>query len=222
MSRRSLIWPLSLIAAFSLLMILLIVGALPTPTSAQKACPDPIYPDQTVAQCQSTQTAYAKTQAAGPAYPAPTNTSAPAQVSSPLPTATSTITPTSTTRPPTATSTIVPSATATRQVPQGSPTPTATSPLNGLETITCAPGATVSLTGRSSPHLALLAYFNDRPVGGTLARGDGSYQILLRVGDERPGTYAVDVRERDSRDVVRELACQVPGATPTPTIPLIP
>lgn len=218
MPRRSLIWPLALIGAFATLVTLLMLGALPAPTAAQADDCAEIYPtpgpDRT--SCQQTATALAPT-----AYPAPTATSGGGGGGQPAPAPTATISATATL---TATSTLSPTSTegptstptATRE-PQGSPTPTATSTLVGLETIVCAPGATVAIRGEAEPGAPLLAYFNERPVGGALTRPDGTYLILLTVGAERPGVYPVTVRERDGRALVRELACEVPGATPTPT-----
>ena len=234
MSQRSLFWPLSLIAAFALLVVMLLFGALPSVLVAQTdqcaesyPTPGPVrescYTTATarVANNAKTNTASAKT-----AYPPPTtppqNIAPPAPTAAPAQEATATLTPTNTVRPATATLGPTRTPTATRQVAQGTPTSTATSVLAGLETILCVPGTTVTITGEASPGLVILAYFNARPVGGALTRRDGTYRMLLNIGDERPGVYAVELRERLSRALVRELACEVPSATPTPTWPLVP
>lgn len=70
----------------------------------------------------------------------------------------------------------------------------------------------VTITGVVEGSVALLAYFNDRPVGGSFARSDGQYSITLHIGPERPGVYPVEVRERDGRALVQQLACEVPDA----------
>ncbi|HMQ29784.1 MAG TPA: hypothetical protein PKD53_03610 [Chloroflexaceae bacterium] len=215
MSRPSLIWPVTVLAAFAALLILLVVAALPTPSVAQDGCVD-AYPTPGPERDDCYRTATARTGQGGGAYPDPTATTG---QQAPQPTVTLTVTPTLTitgTLAPTATAGPTSTPTATRQ-PQGSPTPSATSTLVGLETLTCAPGASVAVVGRADPNTALLLYFDERPVGGALSRSDGSYQIVLNVGRERPGTYPLTVRVRDSRALVRELACEVPGAPPTPT-----
>ncbi len=213
---------MTLIAAFAVLLVLLVVGALPTPLVAQTDDCASIYPTPGADRDNCNRTATAK---AGQAYPNPSATSGgggpPAPAATATVTGTATLTPTSTLRPATPTPGPTNTATATRQ-PQGSPTPTLTSTLVGLETILCVPGATVAIRGQAEPGLALLAYFADRPVGGALVRPDGSYYILLSIGEERPGLYAVNIRRRDSRTLVRELACEIPAATPTPTLPIVP
>jgi hypothetical protein len=98
-------------------------------------------------------------------------------------------------------------------------TPTVTPALPaGVEALLCAPGSTVSLIGEAEPGLALLVYFDGRPVGGGFSRADGSYSIELLIGNERPGEYLVEVRERNTRDLIERTGCEVPGATPTPTL----
>ncbi len=173
-------------------------------------------------------TSVAQTEAAiASAYPAARATNPPtSQPQQPQPQpiegATPTLTPTSTSTatdaPPTsALPTLVPTSTP-RLVATSALTGTA-DPLGGLLLITCPRDSTVTLEGQARPTTALLVYFDQRPVGGTLSRSDGSYTIFLRIGNERPGLYPVAIRERDSYDLVRELACEVPGATPTPTLP---
>jgi hypothetical protein len=220
MPRRSLILPLTVLGAFAALVILLMLGALPTPIAAQGDECATTYPTPGSGRDDCYRTATAQ---APQGYPSPSATSgggAPAPQATATISATATLSVTSTPRP---TNTAGPTSTptATRQ-PQGSPTPSATSTLVGLETLVCVPGATVGIRGRAEPGTALLAYFNGRPVGGTFTRPDGTYVIALSVGNERPGVYPVNVRERDTRALVRELACEVPGAEPTPTQSLVP
>lgn len=224
MSRPPLIWPVTALAAFAALLVLLAVAALPTPTVAQDSCAS-IYPTPGAERddCYRTATARASQNNNG-SYPDPTT---PSESQPPPPPPQPTVTPT-TTQTLTVTTTLTPTnmagptstptVTATRP-PQSSPTPSATSTLTGLETLICTPGASVVVTGVAAPNRALLLFFNERPVGGGLSRADGSYQIVLNVGRERPGIYPLTVRERDGLALVRELACEVPGALSTPTAP---
>jgi|GEM_PF-1379060 len=102
--------------------------------------------------------------------------------------------------------------------PSISALPTATTLLPaGVETLSCIPGTTVDLDGTAPPNTALLLFFNDRPVGGGLSSAAGTYRLRLQVGDERPGLYVVEVRERGSRALVDQFGCEVPPFTPTPT-----
>jgi hypothetical protein len=226
MSNRSLFWPLSLIGAFVVLALLILGGALPTPGVAQgQTCS---YPGLTVQECFALQTSEAGNNPAYPgsqqtqASPTITTTSTAATAITRLATVTGTIqispTPTSTSR-----TNNLPTATATVPVRQEqSPLPTATATvsiaLDGVEQLLCQPGATVTISGTVEGSMALLAFFDGRPVGGSFARNDGQYSITLRIGPERPGRYPVEVRERDGLALVQRLACVVPGATPTPTI----
>ncbi|WP_129671701.1 hypothetical protein [Candidatus Chloroploca sp. Khr17] len=145
------------------------------------------------------------------------------------PTATPTPTPTRTNTPtatpvnngnPTAasTSTLTSTPMATRTPNGEGATITPTSLPDGIEILTCFAQSTVELTGDAEPNTALLLYFNSRPVGGGFTRADGQYKLNLKIGDERPGTHIVEIRERDGRDLVRRLACDIP-APPTPIIP---
>lgn len=211
MVRPSLIWPFTLLVAFVALVSMLAFGAFPASILAQsRNCTSASYTPPQRAACYATNTAVAQTQAAEaypsstattqssapPPAPAETSTSSPTSGISPTVTAGTATTPTvAVTRTPTAT-----------RAPQGSPSPTATSTLVGLETLICAPGGSVAITGRGEPGRALLVYFNERPVGGSLVRPDGHYSLMLRVGAERPGTYLVEIRDRDSRLPVRSLA----------------
>lgn len=218
MSRRSIALPLSLIVSCAAVMILLLFGALPDPiliAQGVATCPDPAYPNLGYDDCKKTQ------QAEG--SPAATRTNAPslAQTSDPQATVTSTttgtVTTTAQTLTPTRVATVTP--TLTRAPVQNGPTLTPTSVVPpGLEVMVCFPGATVTLVGTAPPDTPLLAFFDGRPVGGGFSRPDGVFSIDLQIGRERPGSYLVEVRKRASRELVQQLACEVPGATPTPTL----
>ncbi|MCX7792427.1 MAG: hypothetical protein N2378_17470 [Chloroflexaceae bacterium] len=219
MPHRSIALPLSLVVVFAGLMLALLAGALPaTPlitTAQNSSCP---YPDPS--SCQSSQQT--------DPYPGGTSTSTPtpAAQSQATPTATpttsttiATATPTPTVRLQTATVIVTPAPTRTRPPAPTGPTPTPTNALPaGIETLVCVPGTTITLTGSGPPGTALLAYFNDRPVGGGFSRADGAFSIDLVIGPERPGQYLVEVRKRDGRERVSQWGCDVPGATPTPTL----
>ncbi len=216
MPHRSITLPLSLVIVFAVLMLALLVGALPAtpPVSIAQStnCP---YPDP--GSCPGGQQ--------NDPYPGGTSTSTPTQATQAqaTPTATTTttanttLTPTPTRQTPTVTFTAAP--TRTRPPAPTGPTPTPTNPLpEGIATLVCIPGATITLAGSGPPSTALLAYFNDRPVGGGFSRADGTFSIDLVIGPERPGLYLVEVRKRDGRERVSQWGCEVPGATPTPTL----
>jgi hypothetical protein len=229
MSRRSLSLPLTLIAAFAALLILLMAGVLPSAVLvAQTYCPtagfpsnDPVYPGLSYPNCKATQQA-------GQEGPSATNTtssggntggnSQPAQATI-TSTITRTVTITAGTAQATATLAATVTPTLTRAPVQDAPpsaTPTSELP-EGVEALACVPGETLRLTGEAEPGAALLAYFADRPVGGGFARADGQFTIDLLIGEERPGFYLVEVRERTTRALVTQVGCEVPAFTPTPT-----
>lgn len=224
-SRRSLALPLYLIAACGTLIILLMVGALPAPTliAQVSVCPDPAYPNLSYDNCK-------RTQQAGTSSPAPTSTSGsssgnqpPPVVNTATPTATRTVTATAATQAPSATLAASATPTATRDPASIPPTPTSGSLLPAdVETLACVPGETLTLVGEARPGTALLAYFDDRPVGGGFARADGRFRIELLIGPERPGQYLVEVRERGSGELALQLGCAVPAFTPTPTPFIVP
>lgn len=226
MTRRSLSLPLTLIAAFAVLLILLMAEVLPSAVLVAQvsSCPDETYPNLSYADCKATQQA-------GTSGPAPSNTtgsggtgggnSQPSQATS-TPTITRTVTITAGTSQATATLGASLTPTLTRAPAEtAAATPTAELP-DGVEALTCMPGETVRLTGEAEPGTALLAYFNDRPVGGGFARPDGQFTIDLLIGEERPGSYLVEVRDRATRALILQLGCEVPALTPTPTRFIVP
>lgn len=84
--------------------------------------------------------------------------------------------------------------------------------------IACPNGQTIILQGRAPAHEALLIYLRGRPVGGGVADASGAYRLPLRA-QERPGSYAVEVRLRSSRTVIERFTCfvDVPVAAISPT-----
>jgi hypothetical protein len=179
----------------------------------------PAYPPY--AQCLQTRTAIlAQTERAGAtATSPPSNNSQPADTATPTSTFTSTPTLTIT-----AVASAIAQATSTlRPTPSATPTATlADSDQAAIDATACIPGDVIVIEGSADPEIALIVTFGDRPVGGGFTRNDGSYRIRLRIGDERPGIYPVQVQERTTRNPVQEFNCQVPALTPTPTLPLIP
>lgn len=242
MTQPKLFWPISMVVILAGLMLVLLSGTQPQSITAQSfACP---YPGISDVDCFATQTAQAQP---NDPYPSPSPTAsntpthtpvvaaaAPPQqaVATPTPTLTATATATATPADGANNATVTPSASPTLTPTNGNgegndtgdeptPTPTSTSSFDPLEPLICQPGATVNLSGIAEPNTALLAFFDQRPVGGSFSRSDGSYTIALRIGPERPGTYPVEVRERDGFELVQRLACEVPGilaTTPTATV----
>lgn len=88
----------------------------------------------------------------------------------------------------------------------GTPTPTPG------ESLVCPPGVPVLIHGSAPARAPLLLFFDQRPVGGGSAAPDGTFALKLTVGKERPGEYQVTVRVRGTSQVVRQIACTVPGA----------
>src|SRR5687768_16012456 len=96
MFRRSLSLPLALLAGFATLVVLLMVGVLPSPVLVAQvsSCPDDTYPNLSYTDCKATQQA-------GTSGPAPSNTTGNTggggSNQAPQVTATSTVTRTATT-----------------------------------------------------------------------------------------------------------------------------
>lgn len=118
-------------------------------------------------------------------------------------------------------------------------TPTASAtPIPKDDERDCFIGETVVIQPRiaselARPYTPLLLYFDGRVVGGGMSDVNGFYNLRLTIGEEEAGTsiereeavpqeYPVEVRVRDTRELVHELTCNLWAATPTPTIPVIP
>lgn len=89
---------------------------------------------------------------------------------------------------------------------------------NLSDAVTCSAGIPVEIRGKAPPRAALLIYFGQRAVGGGSARADGSFTLTLNVGEERSGSYPVQVLVRGSWEQVATLTCVVPYLSPTPRI----
>ncbi|PDW04356.1 hypothetical protein [Candidatus Viridilinea mediisalina] len=237
MAQRSLFWPFSIVIIM-VGMILMVLNGAPTQsmTAQSMTCP---YPGISDVDCFATQTAQAQPNNPYPspsptASNTPTNTPVSAAAVPPqqaVATATATGTPTATATNGANTATPTPTSSPTLTATNGAdtnngadaadaPTPTPTS-IDDLAPLICQPGATVNISGITEPNTALLAFFDQRPVGGSFSRSDGSYTIALRIGPERPGIYPIEVRERHGLELVQRLTCEVPGlaaTTPTATV----
>jgi hypothetical protein len=170
------------------------------------------------------------------AQPTNTNTSVvapqPQQTNTSTPTPTNTVTRTATTtatvRVATPTTNSTPTATIaqTTEPSDGTvPTPTPT-----IEGELCIPGEVFTLTGEAPPDTPLIVTFDplagegtptptsSRTVAGGRSDSNGRYRIALLMGDEKAGTYEVQVRVRSTREVVNVSLCTVLVATPTATL----
>jgi hypothetical protein len=107
-----------------------------------------------------------------------------------------------------------PAATETPTHAANPPAENAPTPTLQAQSLLCVPGITTVIEGTGPPHTALVLWFAERPVGGDVTDADGLYQIPIVIGSERPGSYLLQVRTRERRQIVRELLCLVP--TPTP------
>lgn len=106
------------------------------------------------------------------------------------------------------------------------PSPTVALPTATLEptatqtqttTLTCMPGEVIEIRGSGPPRIPVLLYFEKRVVGGASVSSTGEFILPLRVGNERPGSYAVIVRVRGSSQELLRKTCNVPFSSPTPT-----
>ncbi len=226
MSRQSMLWPFSIIAVAILLIMMLLASPINTPQAAplsQNPSPSPsgcVPANTTVYPLCETQTAQAYQYATQTAQALlnPSNTPQPSNNQG-APTPTPTATPT-TTQLATATAQPVASNTPTLISTVVTDTPTSTGTLATFTTeeqLLCEPGVSIWITGEGPAYTSLLLYFNKRAVGGTFSSGSGFYRLRLMPGDERAGSYPLEVRVRGTNEVLRSLVCLVPERTPTPT-----
>jgi hypothetical protein len=123
------------------------------------------------------------------------------------------------------TNTDVPSPRPTNTPDNGTPTITNTA-TNTPEanTLICPSGETTLIEGIGPPNTALILFFEERPivgtvvpkrpVGGTTSDASGFYAIPLKVRTGEIGEFLVRVETRDRNILVRELICNVPQPTP--------
>lgn len=222
MRRNTPLMPVSILCAGVITIVLLMSSG----TRASSLAEDRVYPpaDQTATAVAEATAAIAQTERA---YPGGTGKSTPAAQTGTTPLATTPISGTTTTVPrgtPTATTTSTSSST-TSATPQATsvdstslePTSTATpTPTPDLNNLACVPGALVPISGSGPPNAGFLLFFNKRVVSGGTVQRDGTFAITLEVGNERAGSYAVEVRVRGTQQLLATRTCNVPMTTPTP------
>lgn len=224
MRRNTPLMPVSILCAGVIMIVLLMSSG----TRASSLARDRVYPpaDQTATAVAEATAAIAQTERA---YPGGTGKSTPAAQTGTTPLATTPISGTTTTATvvrgtPTAITTSTSSST-TSATPQPAsadstslePTSTATpTPTPDLNNLACAPGTLVPIGGSGPPNAGFLLFFNKRVVSGGTVQRDGTFAITLEVGNERAGSYAVEVRVRGTQQLLATRICNVPVTTPTP------
>jgi hypothetical protein len=66
------------------------------------------------------------------------------------------------------------------------------------------------IKGATDPYSLLLLTFGDRVVGGGISYASGGYAMPLVIGDESRGVYQIEVRQRNTNKVIKQLRCTVP------------
>lgn len=77
-------------------------------------------------------------------------------------------------------------------------------------TITCQRHNQIIVRGKTDPYSLLLITFDGRTVGGGISYASGSYAIPLMVGDESTGMHRIQILERNTNRVIKQLTCSVP------------
>ncbi|MFZ9857821.1 MAG: hypothetical protein ACO3F2_05760 [Roseiflexaceae bacterium] len=77
-------------------------------------------------------------------------------------------------------------------------------------TLLCQRQMRLIIRGTTDPYSLLLLTFADRVVGGGISYASGGYAIPLVVGDEASGIYQIEVRQRNTNQVITQLLCTVP------------
>jgi hypothetical protein len=250
-ARNNIVWPVSIVLLGVFMIVLLLVSPprtplaqedtpTETPTATETATvtntstPSPYpsdtptatefvypYPVQTASAQAKTDTALAQ-RTDTPAPEAPEPETAPPRVSNQNQ---QEATPTFTSEPNTPTDTDVPEQRATNTPDNVTPTVTNTA-TNTPEAnnLTCPSGETTLIEGIGPPNTALILFFEERPiigtvvpkrpVGGTTSDTNGFYSIPLKVRTGKIGEFLVRVETRDRNILVRELICNVPQPTP--------
>ncbi len=189
MSQQSVIWPLGIVASAVLVIVLALAAPHEQPAVALQS-----YPDATETPTAMTTPTLTLTPTDGTAETAESATETPTVTSTRTPTASATSSPTGVSE---------------------TATPTPTIPADAL--LDCTPGEALWIEGVAPPSTVLLLYFGGQAVGGTVSDAQGEYAMLLVVGNERGGDYPLEVRVRQSGEIIQELVCAVPTFTPTPT-----
>jgi len=76
--------------------------------------------------------------------------------------------------------------------------------------IICPRYSKIIVRGKTDPYSLLLITFDGRTVGGGISYASGSYAIPLMVGDESTGMHRIQILERNTNRVIKQLTCSVP------------
>lgn len=76
--------------------------------------------------------------------------------------------------------------------------------------IECRRQTRLIIKGTTDPYSLLLLTFADRVVGGGISYASGGYAIPLVVGDESQGVYSIEIRQRNTNQVIKRFRCVVP------------
>lgn len=239
MARSRYFWPLSIVVIGLIFTVWLVLSKPPGTSLAQPSCDEqPLYPGCYEPfvdcpyvgpnECNQTRTAVAQNRTATVAslltrtaqsqsnQQAATATATPTVAMNATNTPTNATTPTAVSTPTIVTAVPTVPAQPTLTPSRFAPTATFTATPSSQETLRCAPGDLVELTGTARPQTALLVLFDQRPVGGGASDRAGVFRIVLRIGYERPGSHEIVVRERERDLIVAEYECVTPPP-PTPT-----
>lgn len=87
------------------------------------------------------------------------------------------------------------------------------------DVLACPRNQTITLRGdQAPPFQGLIVLFADLPVGGGVSDAAGRWQVPLRV-NEPPGIYPVEVRVRDSQQLLASMVCYVDVPLPATVVP---
>lgn len=82
--------------------------------------------------------------------------------------------------------------------------------IDTTSTLICQRQSRLVIKGTTEPYSLLLLSFADRVVGGGMSYASGGYAIPLIVGDEASGIYQIEIRQRNTNRVIKQLRCTVP------------
>ncbi|MEM8529769.1 MAG: hypothetical protein AAGF95_02945 [Chloroflexota bacterium] len=205
MQRYNFLTPISILIAGLVIIGMLFIGPSVSPNAAVRPADNVMqaYPPEDEDRVDNQQDdPYPGNQTSTPATE--TETSEPAQTSTPDGEEPTVETPSPTQEPTTVRATSTSAPNEPTAIPEATVTPTPSSEL------TCVPGQPVDVVGEGPPRSGFLLYFDERVVSGGSIESDGTFAISIIVGDERAGTYPVIVRERGTFRDLLELTCIVP------------
>jgi hypothetical protein len=113
--------------------------------------------------------------------------------------------------------TIVPTVTPTAPLPATATRTRISTPITTEQVINTTSSALICqrqtrliIKGATDPYSLLLLTFGDRVVGGGISYASGGYAMPLVIGDESRGVYQIEVRQRNTNKVIKQLRCTVP------------